>query len=162
MEENTAIEHLATSQILHRGARMKMRAPLVWRLFGKQTISLTVKAPYEGTLQRVARYYLSTGLKETQLQDVSLEEALAIMAAHGKQLNKALACAWLNGYWSGKLFTKPLAWYMRWHCKPLELLTVLNLILVYGGTKDFMNTTRSVRMLKTTSLISGQKKAKGS
>ena len=154
--ENPQLEHLATDQILHRGARMKMRAPLVCRLFGWRTVSLTVRSPYEGTLQRVAAYYLSTGLTQTQLKDVSVEQSLAIMAAHGKAINKAVACAWLNGYWAGKLFTKPVAWYIRWHCKPIELLTVLQMILLFGGAKDFMNTTRSVRLLKTTTPMMGQ------
>ena len=156
MTEQVKIEKLATEQILHKGARMQMRAPLLLRLFGKRTISLTVRSPFEGTMQRVAHYYLSTGLTTKQLEDVTHEQALAMMAAHGMTICKAVAVAWLNGYWSGKLLTKPLAWYMRWHCKPAEIMTVAMLILVYGGTADFMNTTRSVRLMKTTTPKTGQ------
>lgn len=151
MEENPAIEQLVADQILQRGARMKMRAPAVLRMIGIRTIALTVRSPYEGTMMRVSAYYLSTGLKMADLEEVTYEQALSIWAAHGKAINKAVACAWLNGYWAGKLFTKPLAWYMRWHATPQEILTVAQLLLIYGGTSDFLDTTRSVRMMKTTS-----------
>lgn len=135
---------------------MKMRAPLLLRLVGKKTISLTVRAPFEGTMHRVAAYYLSTGLRSEKFDDLTHEQALGIMVAHGTALRKAVACAWLNGYWAGKLFTNILARYMKWHCKPAEICTIAMLILIYGGAADFMSTTRSVRMMKITSPRTGQ------
>jgi hypothetical protein len=156
MKENPELERLAAEQILDRGARMKMRAPLLFRLLGKKTISLVVRSPYEGTLHRVSAYYLSTGITADKLEDISTEEAVGLMAAHGKAITKAVAVAWLNGYWSGKLLTTPLAWYMRWHCKPAEICTIALMLLLYGGTSDFINTTRSVRMMKITSPRLGQ------
>ncbi len=157
MEENLNKEALVAEHLLHRGARMKMRAPFFLRWIGKKTLSLTVRSPYEGTMHRVAAYYLKTGLKEEQLEDISHEEALSLWVAHGKTICKAIACAWLNGYWSGMLLTKPLAWYIKWHCKPKELFGLVTIILLYGGTADFMSTTRSVRMMKMTSPNLGQK-----
>lgn len=153
-----AIESLAADQLLHRGARMRMRAPLLLRIFGKKTISLTVRSPFEGTMHRVAAYYLSTGITADQLSEITHESALGLMVAHGKTLRKAVACAWLNGYWSGKLLTRPLAWYMRWHCKPEDICGIAMIVLLYGGTADFMNTTRSVRMLTLTAPRLGQMK----
>ncbi len=157
MAEDLNKEALVAQHLLHRGARMKMRAPLFLRWFGKKTIGLTVRSPYEGTMHRVAAYYLSTGIKSEQLNDISHEDALALWAAHGQTICKAVACAWLNGYWAGKLFTKPLAWYILWHCKPQELFNMTTIILLYGGTADFINTTRSVRMMKMTTPTKGQK-----
>lgn len=157
MKEDQNVERLAADQILDRGARMKMRAPFLLRIIGIKEVSLTVRAPYEGTLHRVASYYLSTGLSSEKLENLTHEEALGIMVAHGKSLRRAVACAWLNGYWTGKLFTKPLAHYMKWHCKPVEISTIAMLILIYGGAADFMSTTRSVRMMKITTPKMGQK-----
>lgn len=162
--DNPAIEQLAAEQVLQDGARMKMRAPLMLRLLGKKFITLRVRSLTMGTMQRVSRYYLSTGLKEEQLDGVSFEEALAIMSAHGVAISKAVACAWLNGYWRGRLFTRPLAWMIREGATPAQVLNVTTLILVYGGVQDFMSTTRSVRVLKTMSHLKpnlGQK-TKGS
>ncbi|MGY6522011.1 MAG: hypothetical protein ACXIUD_09800 [Mongoliitalea sp.] len=120
------------------------------RWIGIKTLSLTVTSPYEGTLARVARYYLSTGLRMEELEGISHEQALQLYLTHGKTITKAVACAWLNGYWAGKLLTKPLAWYIRWHAQPREILTIMMLICLYGGVSDFMNITRSVRMMKIT------------
>lgn len=155
--ENTAIEKHTADLILKRGVRLQLRAPLFLRMLGKKTFSLTVTSPYEGTLIRVARYYLETGISSDQLDDITHERALSLMLAHGKQITKAVACAWLNGWIAGWLFTRPLAWYMRWHCKPEDILVIATVILLYGGVSDFMSTTRSVRMMKTTSpMIEGQ------
>lgn len=154
-------EKLATDLILKRGARLKMRSPFFLRWFGKKYIHLTISSPYEGTLMRVARYYLSTGLSLEEINNTTVEEALSIMSVHGKAIELAVATAWLNGYWSGKLFTRPLAWYIRWHCTAQEVMTVAGLILLYGGVKDFMITTRSVHYLKVTEPNLGQK-TKGS
>ena len=129
---------------------MKMRAPRILRWFGKKTISLVVTSPYLGTMMEVSRHYLATGLTSDQLEDVTHEQALSLMAAHGKSICRAVASAWLNGKYSIRLFAGLLSRYMMWHCKPVEILTVLQMILIYGGTKDFMNTTRSVRLLKAT------------
>lgn len=154
-------EKLATDLILKRGARLKMRSPFFLRWLGIPYIFLTIRSPYEGTLIRVARYYLGTGLSLEDLTGTTAEQALSIMAAHGKAIEMAVATAWLNGYWSGKLFTRPLAWYIRWHCTAGEVMTVAGLILIYGGVKDFMTTTRSVHYLKVTEPNLGQK-TKGS
>lgn len=152
----------ATELILRRGVRIPMRSPFFMRLF-KKSIHLTVSSPVEGALMAASAYYLQTGLTTEDLEDTSIEEALSIMRTHGKAIEKAVAAVWLNGYWSIKLFTRPLAWYMRWHCKPEHILHVAQIILIYGGVQDFMNTTRSVRHLKATAPNPGQsKKAKGS
>lgn len=104
----------------------------------------------------MANYYLSTGIKADQLEGASVEAALALMAMHGKAMSKAVATAILNGYWSGLLFTKPLAWYLRWHCKPQELLACVSCLTIYGGVADFMNTTKLVRKMKLTTPKMGQ------
>jgi hypothetical protein len=154
-------EKLATDLILKRGARLKMRSPFFLRWIGIPYLYLTITSPYEGTLMRVARYYLGTGISLENITDSTAEEALSIMSVHGKAIEKAVATAWLNGYWAGMIFTRPLAWYIRWHCTAQEVMTVAGLILLYGGVKDFMTTTRSVHYLKVTEPNLGQK-TKGS
>jgi hypothetical protein len=161
--ESEAIEKHAADLILKRGVRLQMRAPFFLRWLGKKTVSLVVSSPYEGTLHRVAGYYLETGLEMADLDHITHERALSLMLAHSPSITKAVAVAWLNGYWSGRLFTRPLASYMRWHCRPEDILTVAMIILLYGGISDFMNITRSVRMMKITSPASDQgQKMKGS
>lgn len=138
-----------------------MRSPFFLRWLGIPYLFLTIRSPYEGTLIRVARYYLSSGLTLENISDATAEEALSIMATHGKVIHKAVATAWLNGYLAGKLFTKPLAWYIRWSCTSEQVMGIASIILLYGGVQDFMTTTRSVHYLKVTEPNLGQKK-KGS
>ncbi len=154
---NHATERLAAETILQRGVKVKVAAPFFLRWIGKKTINLTLTSPFEGTMYRVSAYYLSMGIADEKLEDITTEEALVLMSVHGKTISKAVACAILNGYWSGKLFTRFLGWYLRWHCKPRELFALITAVIIYGGTQDFMNTTRSVREMKATSPNLGQR-----
>lgn len=157
MKENPAVEKYAADTILQRGVKVKIPAPFVLRLFRKKHIHLILKSPYEGTMHRVASYYLSTGITTDALEGITLEKALELQAKHGKTISKAIAVALLNGYVKGWLFTKMLAHYLRWHLKPEELFTLTTLIVVHGGVQDFINTTKSVRKLTLTAPKKGQK-----
>jgi len=160
-KENLATERLAAETILHRGVKVKIAAPWFIRWL-KKTVTIRLTSPYEGTMHRVATYYLSAGIKSQKLEEITVEESLALMSLHGKAISKAVACAILNGYFAGnKLFTRILAHYLRWHCKPRELFALATALLIYGGTSDFMNTTRSVRRMTITPPNLGQK-TKGS
>ena len=155
-KEDAATERLAAETILQRGVKIKIPAPWFIRWL-KRTITLRLGSPFEGTLLRVSTYYLSTGLENHKLDKITIEESLLLMKLHGKAISKAVACAIINGYWSGKLFTRFLAWYLRWHMTPKDLFAITTALLIYGGTTDFMNTTRLVRKMKATTPNLGQK-----
>lgn len=160
-EKHQATERLAAENILQRGVKIKIGAPFFLKWLGKKTLTVKLTSPYYGTMMRFSAYYLSTGIKDEQLEELSTEEAIALMKLHGKTISKAVACALLNGYLKGKLFTRIYAWYLREHCKPRELFALAHAILIYGGAEDFMSTTRSVRDMKITSPKLGHKE-KGS
>lgn len=155
-KERPGTEHLAAQTLLDRGVKVKISAPVFIRWF-KKTITLQLRSPYYGTMIRVSAYYLKTGLTAEELEDLTVEQSLIVMAKSGKEISKAVACAVLNGYCKSKLFTKPLAWYLRWHCKPRELFALTTALLIYGGVQDFTNTTRSVRRMKMTEPRMGPK-----
>lgn len=160
--ENPQIEQFAADTILQRGVKVKIPAPFLLRkLRIKKTVSLTLSSPFEGTMHRVASYYLRTGITMDLVEGLTTEEAVKLHAKHGKTISKAVAVAILNGYVSGWLFTKPLAWYLRWHLKSHELYVLTTTLLIYGGVQDFINTTKSVRKMTLTKPRKGQK-AQGS
>jgi len=160
--ENPQVEQFAADTILQRGVKVKIPAPFLLRkLRLKKTIALTLRSPFEGTMHRVASYYLSTGITMDVIEGLTTEEAIKLHAKHGKTMSKAVAVAILNGYISGKLFTRPLAWYLRWHLKSHELYVLTTTLLIYGGVQDFINTTKSVRKMTLTKPKMGQK-TKGS
>jgi hypothetical protein len=154
-KDNPAIERLAAETILQRGVKVKIPAPWFIRWLKKSWV-VVLKSPFEGTMLRVATYYLSTGLKDEKLENITTEETLQLMQVHGKAISKAVACAILNGYWKGKLFTRPFAWYLRWHLTSQELFGLTTALVLFGGTADFMNTTRLVRKMKATTPNLGQ------
>jgi len=110
-----------------------------------------------GTLMRVSAYYTSTGITDDKLEKITFEQAQVLLQVHGKSISKAVAVAILNGYWSGKILTRPLARYLRWKATPQQIMTLASALLVYGGVKDFMTTTRSVRQMTITRPNLGQK-----
>lgn len=157
MKEEPQVEQFAADTILQRGVKVKVPAPLLLKLVGKKTISLTITSPFEGTMHRVASYYLSTGITTDQLEGITAEAALELMAKHGKTISKAVAVAILNGYVSGWLFTKLLAWYLRWNLTANQMFTFTTLIVIHGGVQDFIDTTKSVRKMMITQPKQGQK-----
>lgn len=156
--EKPQVEQFAADTILQRGVKVKIPAPFLLRkLRIKKTFSLTLTSPFEGTMHRVASYYLSTGITQDKVEGLTTEEAVALHAKHGKTISKAVAVAILNGYISGKLFTKPLAWYLRWHLTSHKLYILTTTLVIYGGVQDFINTTKSVRKMTLTKPRKGQK-----
>ncbi|MCH7400126.1 hypothetical protein MM236_19175 [Belliella sp. DSM 107340] len=161
---NHQTELNAAYNILERGVRAKVRAPFFLRLFGKKTVSISIKKLYAGTLLESSACYLKTGIKEEQLKEVETEAALELMAKHGKEMTKAIAIAALNSKWKIRLFSGLLGRYLLWNMHWREIFALLEFILVYNGTSDFMHTTRLLRaMLITAPSNQGQKaKKKGS
>lgn len=155
-KEDPAVEQLAADTILQRGVKFKLAAPWYIRWF-KKSISVTLRCPSLGTMMQVSSHYLATGIKSHEIEEVTIEQSLALMSIHGKALSKALACALLNGRLKSWLFTKMLANYLRWHCKPSALFALVTALTIYGGAADFMNTTRSVRHMTATTPKLGQK-----
>lgn len=155
-KENPHIEKSVADTILQKGVAIKIPTPFLIRLF-KKTFTLTITSPFEGTMHRVARYYLSTGLTLEDLEGITVEQALQLHAKHGKAISKAVAVAVLNGYLKGLLFTNFLAWYLRWHASAQALLQLVAIVVVNGGTQDFITITKSVRKMKLTTPNMGQK-----
>lgn len=152
----------AAYSILERGVRAKVRAPLFLRLFRIKTISLTLKMLFAGTLLRVSALYLSTGIKDAQLKEMTLEESLEVLAKHGKAISRCVATAVINSQYLDWLIGRWLAGYLLRNMPWRELRTLLEYTLLYGGISDFMPTTRLVRSIKITDPQNQGQKKKGS
>lgn len=158
--ENTT-EHLAADTLLEIGVRVEIPAPIFLKVFGIKRIPFKIYAPSYGTLLRVTRYYLSMGVTIDQLNEITYESALKLCQDHGKTLCKIVAVCMLNGYTTGWLFTRLLASFLLWSLSAKKICSYTELLVVFGGTADFMNTTRSVKTMKITAPMLGQKE-KGS
>lgn len=144
MEKNTVELH-ATETILQRGVRVKVRAPLLLRIFGLKTVSLTLRVPTAGALSRMGRWYLMCQLPLEKLEGISLEEALLFKVKYGRFIYNALACLFLGNRMLTRLFMKPFSRWLMESMSAAEALTLLQLVILHGGLEDFMNTTRLIR-----------------
>ena len=144
------IEQSAADTLLGRGIAIPINAPFFIRWFGKKEIYPKVTAPYYGTQLRVSSYFASTGLTVEALENISLADANIVFAKHGKVVSKIIACSLLNGRFSGWLFTRLLASYLRWNCKAQLMLDVTFYLIVLGNTRDFLNIIRSAQSLTIT------------
>ncbi|PSL06539.1 hypothetical protein CLV48_102356 [Cecembia rubra] len=153
----------AAVSILERGIRAKVRAPFFLRILGRKHISIRIRKLYAGTLLECSAAYLATGIKEEELKEVDTERALELMQLHGIKIAEAVAIAALNSKWKIRMFSKMMASFLVWNMHWRELFALLEFILVYNGTSDFMNTTRLLRAAKITDPSNlGQNKKKGS
>lgn len=135
----------ATELLLQRGVRVKARAPLFLRLFGKKTVTLKLSDPTGGALMRMGRWYLMCQLSADQLEEISTEDALLFNARYGDYIYRALACLFIGNKLLTKLFLKPYSVWLRESLTVKDAFKLLQLVIVHGGLSDFMTTTRYIR-----------------
>ncbi|CAI9674042.1 hypothetical protein [Elizabethkingia anophelis] len=138
------IEKQAAELLLKRGVIVPVTAPLLFRLFRKRIINLVVKSPTVLTYLKVAHKFLEMEVDPDR--DIELKEAFEVYAKHGKKESEIIALCLLNNrflYW----LHKPLAWWLRGKVTETESNYLYQLIVVYGGVQDFINT---IRLIKTT------------
>lgn len=139
------VEFHATETLLERGIRVKARAPFLFRLFRKKTVTLTLYQPTGGALLRMGYWYLQCQHNIDELEEMSVNDALKFNLKYGDCIYNAVACLFLKDKLLTKLFLKP---FSRWLRESLTVKDVLNLIsinILHGGTKDFIVITRLVR-----------------
>ncbi|MCL1652594.1 hypothetical protein M2T28_08220 [Elizabethkingia miricola] len=126
---------------------MPVTAPLLFRLFRKKIINLVVKSPTVLTYLKVAHKFLE--MEVDPYRDIELKEAFEVYAKHGKKESEIIALCLLNNrflYW----LNKPLAWWLRGKITETESNYLYQLIVVYGGVQDFINTIRLIRTTRMT------------
>jgi len=139
----------AAKTLLQRGVEMQVTAPLLFRMFGKKHIKLVITQPSAGTLIRMSELYLSTGIADSDLEEIELRTAMRLIASHGKTFSRIIATAYLNSYIGEKLFARILA-KMILRLSPQTICSFVTLLFLFGGTEDFMTTIRSVKKMKIT------------
>lgn len=139
------LELRATETLLERGVRVRVRAPFLFRLLGKEKIVLTLRAPTGGALLRMGEWYLRCQLSVEALKEISLEDALLFQSRHGDNIYRALACLFLVDKRMTKILMKPFANYLREALPIKDALTLLELTILHGGLADFMTITRLVK-----------------
>ena len=140
------IELQAAKSLLDEGIKVPVSAPLFLRVFGKRKIYLVVRQPYLGTLYRISKIYLETGMDNADNGDKK-----ALYINYAKPMSRVVAQAILNGYWSGKLMGKLFAWWLVDKISPLYLENIISMLQAVADKEVFQDTIRSVGgMIMTT------------
>lgn len=147
----------ATETLLQRGVPIFLRAPLLLRLLGIKRIKWVLSAPRGGSFLRMGRQYLKCQLSIDKLEKISIEDTLGFQVKYSKYIYRALACLYLATPIKTRLFMKPVAWFLKETLTYKESLTFLQMVIIYGGSEDFMNTTRYIRGVMITAPNLGQK-----
>lgn len=117
-----------------------------WRIpFTQRHFSLryTMRRPTLGARIRIAREYLSMGVREEEMKVWNKEEQMAFMATHGNAVSRVVSYSLVHN--KLLLWTIPLvAWWLRWCCDERLLSLVFLQFIRCLGTQDFMNIIASV------------------
>lgn len=147
MENPIDIEKKAANLLLKRGVKVPILAPLFFRLFGKKTIAVTIRAPKSSTLIGVAEKYLSMRIESTK--DLTLPESFALLKNHSSTMTEIIAISILDSkrkMWRVNMLTRFLASRLTQE----EINYLFHLIIVYGGVEDFINTIRLMEAVRIT------------
>ena len=150
------IELLAAETLLQRGVRVQIVAPLLFRLFGKKKLSFYLYQPSLGNKIRITRLYLKMGITADQLNATTQEDADRLLVKHSNTFLRMLAIAMMKGRLMPWLFNKPLAYFLKYKLSPQQMFTMVQALVLFSGTADFMNTTRLFKGMKITEANLGQ------
>lgn len=144
-------ESQAAATLLDKGMLGgRVTAPLLFRLFGKKTFAVIIKAPSAGTINRINDLYLSAGITNDELTTLDDMAAQLLYKKFGLVLCRIAAIAWLNGYLSGKLFGNIAGWWFYWKLPVPSLISIVRVLVMLSVKEGFMNTIRSVATIQMT------------
>jgi len=125
-------------------------------------LRLVMRRPLLGNLIRIARIYLSIGITYKQISEYDKEEQMQFLVSHGSEVSRIVALAILGSRIWGQLFTRPLAWALRWIIEDVYLFASFNTFMSLMGIKDFGTIIRSLEGLNPMSPMILSQKGKGS
>jgi hypothetical protein len=131
--------------------KVPLKAPLLFRLFGKKAINLVIDDMWFATCLINASLYNKSGLLMDDLTELTIENATAIYKKNGDIMCRMLANSIINSRIRGYLFTGLLASYIKFSIKPLTLIDLTVYIVINSGAKEFIDVFRTSQLLTVTS-----------
>lgn len=133
------VKRQAADMLLDIGIKIPITPP---RLFARRWLRprLIMHRPPLGALMRIARKYQQAGIDVGELETMDYGAQMKLVAEKGKLISEMVALSICTGFLSGLIFTKPLAWYMRWKVHPVMLSQAM-MQLLKGAKADPFCTT---------------------
>ena len=137
-------EELRSSELLlDLGVRVPVR-PLRWLGRKKKPGKVTLRRPYGGTLIAMMRHYNRIGVTAAELKEYDADKWAKLIAEHGHDRARIVACALCRGFISHRLFGGLVAWWLLWRVHPSVLGDVMMLLIESIDTSPFQITIRSM------------------
>lgn len=136
----------ASGLLLDLGVSIPVR-PLRYLQSGKRRHSITMRYPGYGALLRIARMYLGIGVTYEELRAFTPEQNMEFLMQHGKEVSRLVAYAILPGWITGRVFNKPLAWWLRWRVHPLFMAEAMFQLLTMIDHNPFQTIIKSAEAL---------------
>lgn len=146
MEE---VEIKAVDTILDKGVRVPIPTPFLLRVIGIKQVSVIVRRPVMGTMLRISKRYVQLHVDE-EIHEKEWQDWVTMFVDNLIPVSRIVAIGMLRGKWAGLLFTRPLAYYLRWHMNTRQMAEIAALLVTLSGIQDFMNTITFLRGMKTT------------
>lgn len=73
-----------------------------------------------------------------------------LMIDHGYSICRVMAIGIFKGIFLPWLFQWPMAIWIMWNLKPQTICGAMNMLVLYSGTSDFLDTTRCTRSMMIT------------
>jgi hypothetical protein len=138
-------EKHAADILLDRGVSWPIKAPWFFRIVGKKTIRIKVKALKYGTLLELSSLYSAMGITEADFKSQH-----KMILKHLKTVCLIAAICILNSKTRIRLFSKPLARFILKRFTANMLLEVMIFIISYSGVTSFLSTIRLIGDLSMT------------
>ncbi len=144
MSNDRAVEIEAAEALLDIGVSLPLlsfRPPFRRR---PVELRLTMRRPCLGSLIRIARLYMETGVTHEEMEHFNRHEELAFLALHGRRVSEMIALTICRGRLSGWLLTPFVAWLLRRVADDRWLLGASARFVCLMGSKSFMTIIGSV------------------
>jgi len=143
------VEIKAVDTILDKGVRVPIPTPFFLRIIGIKQVSVVVRRPVMGTMLRISKRYVQLKVSE-KIYEKEWQDWVTMFVGNLIPVSRIVAVGMLRGKWAGLLFTRPLAYYLRWHMNTRQMAEIAALLVTLSGIQDFMNTITFLRGMKTT------------
>lgn len=140
------VEQHAAEILLDRGVAWEVPAPGICRIIGVRKIKISLKALKLGTLLEVSRRYAALNIKTEDLE----KDPWKLINKNLIQVCRIVAVCVLNSRLKIKLFTRPLAHFIRWRFTGNMLLEVMIFVANFSGLLSFTSTIGLIRDLRIT------------
>lgn len=133
--------------LLDKGVRVPIPAPFFMRVFGRKSINFSVRRPVLGNMLRISKLYAKMNI-DADAND--LGAWIATLQTCAVPISHICALGMLRGRYTGALFMRPLARYLRWHMTTRDMASLAAILVSLSGYQDFLNTIRFLGLMKMT------------